>query len=203
MGEAAALHYENRMGNIYYLQEGKTPTGKPRYYASRKLKGKPLADLPHGYEFYERPDTAQVAVRRIKQSPIMEFERKLTEQIVRRASGLAHFVVDVEDDALVVYTPSRSRAETDKLCDLLFFPIPGLSLPNRIAFGEHLMTTSIYAKMLRFQLIDVDSRDYRAERWCFRGSIDDWIMLPASGSLAKVVEEYAKHLGKESFFDLI
>ena len=60
-----------------------------------------------------------------------------------------------------------------------------------------------YMKMLRFELVNPDKRVYRAERWCFRGSIDDWWMLPGSGSLAKVVEQYAKHLDRESFFELM
>ncbi len=58
-------------------------------------------------------------------------------------------------------------------------------------------------KMLRFKLVNPDTREYGAERWCFRGSIDDWIMLGGYGSLAKVVEQYAKHLDRESFFELM
>jgi hypothetical protein len=197
------LQYENRKGTVYYLHEGQTRAGKPRYYTSRKLTGKPLAALPEGYEFYERPETAQVVVRKIKSSPITEFERKLTEEIVRRASGLRHFVVDVEEDALIVYTPSLSRAEADDLSKLVFGPIPGLRIPIPAGYRERRIKSSLYVKMLRFELVDPDTRAYRAERWCFRGSIDDWILLPASGPLSELVEKYAKHLDQESFYDLM
>ena len=197
------LQYENRMGTVYYLQEGTTRTGKPKYYTGRKLTGKPLAALPEGYEFYERPDTAQVVVRTIKSSPITEFERKLTEEIVRRASGLEHCIVDVEDDALIVYAPSRNRADADALEKLLFSTIPGLRIPIPNEFRERHIKSSVYVKMLRFELTDLDTRAYRAERWCFRGSIDGWIMLPGSGPLDKLVEKYAKHLDQESFYDLM
>ena len=59
MNESTALHYKNRKGDLFYLQEGKTPTGNPRYYTGRKLTGTPLAALPDGYEFYERRETGR------------------------------------------------------------------------------------------------------------------------------------------------
>ncbi len=203
MTKPTTLEYENRMGDVYYLQEGKTRTGKPKYYTGRKLTGTPLAAMPEGHEFYERPDTGQVVVRKIPESPITEFERRQAEDIVRRASGLEHFIVAIEGDALVVYTPSTSRADADRLCDLMMGPGFGKGSAMADAFREKLMRDSQYMKMLRFELVDPDKREYRAERWCFRGSIDDWWMLPGSGPLAEVVEQYARHLDRESFFELM
>jgi hypothetical protein len=60
----------------------------------------------------------------------------------------------------------------------------------------------LYQKVLRFTLVDEDVRRFAAERWCFLGSIDDWIDLPGSGDLATLVERYAPHIGEESFFGL-
>ena len=34
-----AFEYVNRKDDRYYLQAGKTPTGKPRYYFGRELTG--------------------------------------------------------------------------------------------------------------------------------------------------------------------
>ena len=159
--------------------------------------------MPEGHEFYERPENAQVVVRKIPPSPITEFERKQAEEIVRRASGLTHFIVAIEGDALVVYTPSASREETDRLIDLLGGPGFGNGSARAEAFRESHIRRSQYMKMLRFELVNPDKRQYRAERWCFRGSIDNWIMLPGSGPLTNVVEQYAKHLDRESFFELM
>jgi hypothetical protein len=58
-------------------------------------------------------------------------------------------------------------------------------------------------KMLRFELVNPNTREFSAERWCFRGSIDNWIPLAGYGPLAKLVEKYAKYLGQESFFELM
>jgi hypothetical protein len=191
------------MGRIYHLLEGKTATGKPKCYTSRKPSGKPLAAMPVGYEFYERPDTAQVLVRKIKPSPITSLEREQTEEIVRLVSGLEHFVVDVEEAALVVYTPTASRADADKLFDLITQGIIGRALAGNADFRNRHIKNSPYMKMLRFELVNPDTREFCAERWCFRGSIDNWIPLGRSGPLAKLVDKYAKYLGQESFFELM
>ena len=60
----------------------------------------------------------------------------------------------------------------------------------------------LYQKVLRFTLIDEDRRSFAAERWCFLGSIDDWIPLSDSGDLSKLVRRYGPHIGKESFYEL-
>ena len=43
----------------------------------------------------------------------------------------------------------------------------------------------------------------RAERFCFRGSVDDWIDIggPAQ-KLPVLLKKFVKHLGKESLFEI-
>ena len=47
-----AVQYTNRVAKTYYLREGKTKTGKPRYFFSTQQDGKGNAflDIPKGYE---------------------------------------------------------------------------------------------------------------------------------------------------------
>ncbi len=40
------------------------------------------------------------------------------------------------------------------------------------------------------------------QRYCFLGRIDDWIEIGTQGNLQDLVENYVKHLGQESFFEL-
>jgi hypothetical protein len=54
--------------------------------------------------------------------------------------------------------------------------------------------------------VDEKDRTFRAQRWCFRGSIDDWIDLwqsGASGKLAALVKKFCPHIGQESFYELM
>ena len=40
-------------------------------------------------------------------------------------------------------------------------------------------------------------------RRCFKGSIDDWYSLEWNLPLDQLVGKYVKHLGKDSFFELM
>jgi hypothetical protein len=59
-----------------------------------------------------------------------------------------------------------------------------------------------YAPMLAFQLVDAQHRTFQTQRYCFRGSVDDWITIGKPGTLATLVKRYVKHLGQESYADL-
>jgi len=58
-----------------------------------------------------------------------------------------------------------------------------------------------YLPMMQFILDDQEQRLFTAQRYCFMGSIDDWIDSD-HGKLAKFVRSYLKHLGNESYFEL-
>lgn len=64
----------------------------------------------------------------------------------------------------------------------------------------------LYQKVMRFTLIDEDPRTFKVQRWCFKGAIDDWIDLWMSdgvGTLPELVERFCRHIGRESFFELM
>jgi hypothetical protein len=47
------ITYTNRKGRTYYLCQGVTKTGKPRYYCAREIKDTPLEQIPEGYTISE------------------------------------------------------------------------------------------------------------------------------------------------------
>jgi hypothetical protein len=194
-----ALEYTNRHGDTYYLQAGTTKTGKPKYYFGRKLNGTPLDALPEGYEIYESPEVGQVYARKQRASRISALERELVAQALRREAGLEHFIVDVEDDSLVVYLPGMDLRDADDRLGGIF------GLPGSLFAGakERMIACSHYSKMMRFTLADEEERTFRVERWCFLGSIDNWHFLASAAPLDKQLRKYATHLGKESFYDLM
>ena len=70
----------------------------------------------------------------------------------------------------------------------------------------HSKRGNMYQKMLRFTLDDKTDRTFRVQRWCFKGSIDDWIDLWVSGGIGKLpdlVREFCPHIGRDSFYDLM
>jgi hypothetical protein len=194
------LQYQNRRGDTYYLQEGKTPKGKPKYYMGQKLSGTALDALPEGYEIHESPEHGQVVVRKSKPSAITADERETVVQAIRRSSGLKHFLVEIEGDSLVVWTPSMDTSAAD---DMIRHLAGDVSLPRAQGLQSYLLERSHYMKMLRFVLVDPERRVFAVQRWCFRGSIDDWIRVGGRGPLSEQVESYARHLGRESFYELM
>ncbi len=62
---------------------------------------------------------------------------------------------------------------------------------------------SIYMPYLRFILMDQADRIFKTQRFCFRGSINDWIDLDVSGGIHVLAEKYCYYLGKASFYNLL
>jgi uncharacterized protein YaeQ len=59
-----------------------------------------------------------------------------------------------------------------------------------------------YSPMLQFILMDAKQRLFAVQRYCFRGSIDDWINIGLPDTLTHGVKTFVKHLGKASYFEL-
>ena len=50
--------------------------------------------------------------------------------------------------------------------------------------------------------VDAERRTFRAERWCYLGSIDDWIDIGPLGPLDRLARQLMPKLGTEQFFEL-
>jgi hypothetical protein len=74
-------------------------------------------------------------------------------------------------------------------------------LPNFMI--RELQSTGPMSPAFRFKLIDKHERRFEALRFCFRGSVDDWFSLHDVGSLDELCQRYLKHMGKESFYELM
>ena len=56
--------------------------------------------------------------------------------------------------------------------------------------------------VMRFVLQDEARRLFAPERYCFRGSVEDWISIGEPDQLGKLASRFLKHLGKDSIYDL-
>jgi hypothetical protein len=197
-----SLKYINRKDQTYYLQAGKTRTGKPRYWFGKKLTGEPVEAIPGGYEVRESPENGTVTLRKIRPSEIAPPEIEFLSNAIRKEAGLEHFIVDVDGNSLVVYLPGMSEREAERTIRELAGPLSLMS--HRAAeFKASLIARSGYDKMMQFELVDGDERLFTVQRWCFRGSIDDWIWLGGPAPLPDLIRKYVRHLGQESFYDMI
>ena len=178
----------NRKRDTYYLHTGMTKTGKPRYWFSKSDQGDLVELVPEGYEIYENPD-AQVFLRKIVPQLVTPFEVAVVENGLKRYAPEQNCIVDVQRDQIVVYHAERVTLDLE-----------------HFGFRELPPSYRNYLKVMRFTLVDEKDRTFRVQRWCFRGSIDQWIDLWMSGSEGKLfdlVKKFCPHIGQESFYELM
>ena len=185
----------NAKGKTYYLHQGTTKTGKSKYHFSMQSEGTLAETIPVGFEIYENPN-AQVFLRRIPPKIITEEERQIVEDGMRKYAEVRDYKIDVKGNAIVVYTADQ---DIETLAGLFqgIYPDPTTN-PQLLTL---LRNEIHYSPMLQFLLEDEQRRLFTAQRYCFRGAIDDWIDI-GYGPLTQLVKQYVKHLGQESYFDL-
>ncbi len=196
-----AFEYVNRKQDRYYLQAAKTRTGKTRYYFGRKMTGTPVDQVPEGKEAYESPETGQVLLRKSKPTRITAEEREAVADGIRRYAKLESFLLDVYGDSLTVYLSTMDEHATSRLLE----SIRGLGFMQHTSqfMKQAIVQTSTFSKAVRFQLVDEKKRLFSIERWCFRGSIDDWIDLEYAKPLSKLVQKYFPTLGTDEFYEWV
>jgi hypothetical protein len=192
---AMIIEHINRKGKAYYLHEGKTKTGKPKYFFSQKSEGNLVSIVPEGYEIYENPN-AQVFLRKIQPQIVTPEEINIVQSGVKRYAKVKHFIIDVKGKCIVVYLCNQNIDELTALTSMGF----GGSTAK---MQETLLRAANYSPMMQFVLEDEQIREFRVERWCFLGSVDDWMMLDSGRDLKALVKKYAPHLGQESFYELM
>jgi hypothetical protein len=189
------ITYTNAKDKTYYLHQGTTKTGKPKYYFSTQPEGTWAEAIPEGFEIYENPN-AQVFLRRIPPKIITDEERQVVEDGMRKYAEVQDYKIDVKGNAIVVYTADQDiETLADVFKDMYSGPSARTQLRTLLRQGIH------YSPMLQFLLEDEPRRLFTAQRYCFRGAIDDWIDI-GYGPLTTLVKRYVKHLGKESYFEL-
>ncbi|MBK7002873.1 MAG: hypothetical protein IPH35_23905 [Rhodoferax sp.] len=189
-----SIQHTNRKGNVSYLHQGITKTGKPKYYFSSNSEGTLINEVPDGFEIYENPN-AQVFLRRIQPKLITDDERAVVDNGMKQFSQLKYYIIDIKKTTISIFTPNQ---DVERLSETFLsfhrFQNAEISdvMPRYIDFSP----------MLQFELIDEKKRIFIAQRYCFRSSVDDWINLGKSGQLSELVKKYVKHLEQESYFDL-
>lgn len=182
------IEHTNRQGKAYYLFQGLTKTGKPKYFFSTKKEGFGLDIIPGGFEIYENPN-GQVFLRKKELQLITPEEKQMVVSALRKNKCVKNYIVDLKKKTLIIYT-----AEASEL--LMSEGLPSINMQ------QHLHKYLNYSAEMRFNLINKDERVFYAERFCYHGSIDDWITIGNPGKLNELADEFIPCLGNDSFYEL-
>lgn len=190
--------YTNRKGSTYTLCRSTTKTGKPRYAFVRDPAGREVLDaLPEGWEIRESINGV-VSLAQVREQQLLPEEIAAVQAALDAHPQPHNYRLDVKPESLVIY--EREGPDSDELLNL-FRANFGLTPGKRQELRGELAERGRFTPILRFILNDTETRDFRAERWCFRGRIDDWIFVN-SGRLAGLAQRLVPLLGTEAFFDL-
>ena len=183
-----------RSGKVYYLHVSSGKNQKVRYYFSLKPDGLLIQSLPNGYEIYETVN-AQVFLRKKQKKLIKDDELALVQKTLKNHAEEWRYKAEIRKNMIVIHTAAQDYDWIDML--------PSASGVNKGKIIEMKNQNTQYMPVMHFILQGSEKRLFSPERYCFKGSIDDWIPIGDEGKLSVVIHEYIKHLGKESFFELI
>jgi hypothetical protein len=191
---AESIHYTNCKGKTYYLHAATTKTGKTRYVMTRTAENA-LTRLPEGYVITESVN-GQVSVGRIQPRLITELEEARVKSELEKL-GLINYRIAVKRAYITIYEPLNHEDDYSSVFEQMnVFPIMMKKiLAKRLAKGP-------FEPVMRFCIIDKEERLFDVERMTYRG-YGGWRSLHASGTLPELIQRYLKHLGKDSFFDLM
>jgi len=162
------ITYTNAKGKTHYLHQGTTKTGKPKYHFSMQSEGTLAASIPEGFEIYETPN-AQVFLRRIPPKIITDEERQVVEDGMRKYAAVQDYKIDVRGNAIEIHM-AHQDSETFREMFTGYRPdLDQTQIAALVAQAVH------YFPMMQFLLEDAQRRTFTAQRYCFIGSIDDWI----------------------------
>lgn len=192
-GDIPIVH-KNRRGHAYYLHVGRTRTGKPKYFFSRKESGELASELPEGFEVYEHPD-GPVYLRRALPRLITDEEVAVVERELGRVGLTRRGFVERNLKTLTVYVADVGGGLEAALGSIAPFA-GGTKLDSLISEFAR------YTAVFQFVLTDERRRRFQARRYCYLGSVDDWINIGAAGALEDVARKYLQHTNKESYYEL-
>ena len=141
------ITHTNAKGKTYYLHQGTTKTGKPKYHFSMQHEGTLATSIPAGFEIYENPN-AQVFLRRIPPEIITDEERQVVEDGMRKYASVQDYKIDVKGNAIEI---DMAHQDSETLREMFRGIVPDLDqAADRRSLGRRCITFP----MMQFLLED-------------------------------------------------
>jgi hypothetical protein len=186
-----SVTHRSRTGKTYYPHTGPKRGGGVQHFFSTKTTGSLADRVPDGFEIYETVN-GQVYLRRAQPKLILDEELAELQRGLAKPRAGPRYKVEAHGNTVTIHESANRLSD-------IFGLMPSWGLRRDEALEERL---AHYQPVLRFILTDAQRRLFAPERYCFRGSVDDWISIGAPDTIAKLVARYLKHLGQDSFYEL-
>ena len=192
------ITYTNRKGFTYFLCKGVTKTGKPRYYFSREQKGESVEEIPQGYQIDESVNGI-VSLVKARPQLVLPEELMSVESALKKHSKGRNYRVAVKHNQIVIYEGLGPDLKSlSAIFDAEMIRQPEVAGRLQVEMDRYTQ----YTPVMRFILEDAEGRTFVAQRWCYRGSIDDWIYAGHSGKIDVLAKKLVPKLGTDDFYEL-
>lgn len=194
------IEYTNRQDKTYYLFQGTTKKGNPRYFFSPSASGGktecvPLDHIPEGYELFEHPNSNVLLRKKLKTAVLPQelfFVRNMVEELEREDNDSADYKLIEEHSGFMMFNSValRKRFVWRYRAEVVNDSIIVYEVRGRQA-----------SEVLCFVLVNAKSRQYDASRWIDTG-MGHWRPLSKTGSIETVASEYCPKLVTDEFYEM-
>ena len=194
------ITHTNRKNVTYTLYRCTTKTGKLRHYFARQsAKGTPCQAIPDGYEVSETPN-GRVSIVKSRPKRVRQSEADMIQRILdNEHPSPSKYRIFVRHNCIDIY--ERVDSGADNLIDM--FRQRGLGFAvDRREFREWCDSRARFEAVMRFTLLDEETRMYQAQQMYYLGSIKDWINVGEVDGLEVLARDMIGRLGTESFSEL-
>jgi hypothetical protein len=163
-----------------------------QHFVSTDPDGQIAEAIPGGFEIHETPN-GQVYLRKAKPALIRPDDLALVNAELSKRQTRQHcYLAEVTGKEILIYE-GDTHIETLRAINIRF---------SKRGLEEYAARNAQYTAVMRFILINKATRDFAPQRFCFRGSVDDWISIGGPAPLENLVSKFFKHLGSDSIYDL-
>ena len=193
--------YINRKGYTYYLCQGVTKKGRPRYFFSRNPKETVLEEIPEGYEIRESVNGV-VSLARSRPMELLDSEIASAQEALDAHPQGKKYRKDVKPRRITIY-----ESIGPDLRPMLSSMRKFMSDEDAQQFVQQLQEehhdSGQFTPVMRFTLVDRENRLFEAERMCYSGDVEDWIDVEFGKPIDELCSQLIPKLGTEEFFELI
>lgn len=192
------MQLQNRYGEPYYIKPKTTKTGKTTYTLTKKKSEDCLNRIPKGFEVYERPDTGIMYIRKIIPSKLTKKDKQILERQLKKNKALAGFSILEKGKIITIFITEQSQ--TERLGNIFgkYLNLKGGSLQLKA-----LNRLQKYDARLQIKIEEKGKeKHYTFYRYCYRGVVDDWVVIGTGQDLKALAEKFIPHLGQDSYFEI-
>jgi len=197
-----SVTYTNRKGRKYYLCQGITKTGKPRYFFSREQKDKPIEEIPEGYEISESVNGI-VSLSKGRPKLLLKSEIATIKFAIQKHRKARRYRFDVKSKEVIIYEQvGPGLEELSEKIETKYGFLGALTNNLLHQFENEQKIYTQYTPVMKFILVDKEKRLFCARRMCYLSGIDDWIDLTYDKTIEELSSALFPRLGTDEFFEL-